>query len=406
MRSSGFTQGLRGLLGSRRSLTLALALSVAVPATGWAQGSPKSYKKWYLAIGGAIAVGIPAYAFTSESGFNSACSSKECVGMVAALIGGAIGFLVGTEMDRTYARRMAAGPTLNYSFLDVPLDLVPDRMKGFPGGAAVIGVGGARIIRADGSVASRGVGVRGIEDLAVLPAPDLLVLSTFSNLLSFSIQSDTAQGQVIDERGGGRLADFQGNLAVAGFDSLRLLSIGRTDGDVAVRALASLENLDFVTDMEYSSARRIGWVLMENRLAAYRADLEKIGEVELPAAGRSVRADGNRLAVAAGTNGVYVLDATDPADPRVVQHYSGARFAYAADLEGEYLYVAAGAEGVPMIDISGEVPRVVGVARELRFVTDVVVSGPGQVWILDRDGQSVQIADFGLEREADDDDSR
>jgi hypothetical protein len=60
------------------------------------------------------------------------------------------------------------------------------------------------------------------------------------------------------------------------------------------------------------------------------------------------------------------------------------------------MYVAAGPEGVALVDISGAEPRVVGVAREPRFATDVVVSGVGAVWIVDRDGKSVQIADFGV----------
>jgi hypothetical protein len=127
---------------------------------------------------------------------------------------------------------------------------------------------------------------------------------------------------------------------------------------------------------------------------SYEAGLRKIGEVTLPATGRSVRAQGDRLVVAAGSSGVLVFDARDPTAPRIVQQYEGVRFAYAADLDGERMYVAAGPEGVALVDISGDEPRVVGVAREPRFATDVVVSEAGVAWILDRDGKSVQIADF------------
>ncbi len=134
---------------------------------------------------------------------------------------------------------------------------------------------------------------------------------------------------------------------------------------------------------------------MENRLAAFTPELVKLGEVELPAAGRTVRADGRRLAVAAGTAGVFVLDAANPAAPELVQQYRGVRFAYAADLDGAVLYVAAGPEGVAVVDLSGAEPRVVGVAREPRYVTDVAVAGDGRVWVLDREGRSVQFAEFG-----------
>jgi hypothetical protein len=377
-----------------RSVALAVALAVASPAPALAQA--KSHKRWFLGIGGALAVGIPAYAFTSDEVVKSSCSSKGCVGIVAAAIGGLIGFLVGLEMDKKYERRMAAGPTLNYSFLDVPLDVVPDRITRFPGGAAVVGMGGARLIRDDGTVHPRGSGVRGIEDVAVMPHLDLLILSTFSNLLSFEISSDSVYGQVIDERGGGSMGRFANRLAVAGLDSVRLLDVRKDVHEVAVETVTGIENPDYVTDMAFSRDGSIGWVLWDDRLVAYGPELAKIGEVTLPAAGRTVRMDGNRLAIAAGTGGVFIMDATDPAAPRVVQHYEGVRFAYAADLEGDRVYVAAGPEGVALVDISGTEPRVVGVARETRFATDVVVSGVGEVWILDRDGQSVQIADFGI----------
>lgn len=376
-----------------RSIALAVALAVASPVPALAQA--KSYKRWYFGIGGALAIGLPAYIFTNDQSFQSSCSSKECVGIVAATVGGLIGFLIGLELDNKYERRMRAGPTFDYSFRDVPLDIVPDRIAGFPGGAAVVGMGGARVIRTDGSIQPRGSGVRGIEDVAVLPNLDLLILSTFSNLLSFSIASDTAYGQVIDQRGGGSMEVFANRLAVAGLDSIRVLDIRRDDDDVSIETVSGVENSDYVTDMAFSSDRDIGWVLREERLTAYEAGLRKIGEITLPAAGRTVRAEGNRLVVAAGSSGVFVLDSTDPARPRVVQRYEGVRFAYAADLDGDRMFVAAGPEGVALVDISGSEPRVLGVAREARFASEVVVSDTGAVWIVDRDGRSVQIADFG-----------
>lgn len=393
MRSSAAGRGSAShpLLG--RSIALAVALAVGSPAPALAQA--KSHKRWYFGIGGALAIGLPAYIFTNDQSFQSSCSSKGCVGFVAGAVGGLIGFLVGLELDNKYERRMRAGPTFDYSFHDVPLDIVPDRIASFPGGAAVVGRGGARVIRADGSIQPRGSGVRGIEDVAVLPNLDLLILSTFSNLLSFAIASDTAYGQVIDERGGGSMEVFANRLAVAGLDSIRVLDIRRDDDYVSVETVSGVETSDYVTDIAFSGDRGIGWVLSEERLASYEAGLRKIGEITLPAAGRTVRAEGNRLAVAAGSNGVFVLDITDPARPRVVQRYEGVRFAYAADLDGDRMYVAAGTEGVALVDISGSDPQVLGVAREPRFATDVVVSDAGSVWIVDRDGRSVQIADFG-----------
>jgi hypothetical protein len=372
---------------------------VVLPQVGQAQA--KSYKRFYLGLGGALLVGVPAYLFTTDRGFESACSSKSCVGLLAGAIGGTIGFLVGSEMDKKYERRMRAGPTLEYSATDIRLDLVPDRMATFPGGVAVAGVGGARVVFRDGTVFPRGSGVRGIEDVAVLPRQNLLILSTFSNLIGFPVRNDTVQGEVIDTKGGGTLEVFQDRLAVASLDSLRLLRVEREDHDVSVETLTGVENLEFVSDMAFSPYTGVAWVLTEDRLLSYSADLERVGEIVLPAAGRTVRSRGGRLAVAAGTHGVYVLDATDPAAPRVVQQYTGVKFAYAADLDGDTLFVAAGPEGLAVVDISGVEPKVIGVARRARFVTNVVVAGGGEVWILDRDGRTVQLAEFGRGGERD-----
>jgi hypothetical protein len=381
---------------ARRGTLLTLVVLLIAPRSADAQFM-KTNRRWLFALVGAAAVGIPAAALTSskDSGSDVACSSKACVGVLTGGIGALIGFLVGAEMDSHYSRRMAAGPSLDYDFRDVPLGMTPDKMAPFPGGAAVIGVRGARIVGRDGTVRERGTGVRGIEDVEVLPQKDLLVLSTFANLLSFSLQHDTVQGQVIDQRGGGSLAAFEDRLAVAGQDSLRLLSLDRVDGSVTVETVSGRQNTAYVTDMMFSRFGRTGWILMEDRLAAVNPDLTVLGEVQLPAVGRSLNATGDRLVVSGGSDGVWVIDGRNPAEPKIVLTYTGVKFAYAAALQGDTLYVAAGPEGVAVVDISGAEPRILGVARESRFAVDVSVVGDGEIWILDRGGRSVQIASFG-----------
>jgi hypothetical protein len=381
---------------ARRSAILTLAVLLIAPRPADAQFL-KTNRRWIFALVGAAVVGIPAAALTEskDSGSDVACSSKACVGALTGGIGALIGFLVGAEMDSRYSRRMAAGPSLDYEFRDVPLGMTPDRMAPFPGGAAVIGVRGARIVGRDGTVRERGAGVRGIEDVEVLPQKDLLVLSTFANLLSFSLQHDTVQGQVIDQRGGGSMAAFEERLAVAGQDSLRLLSLDRVDGSVTVETVSGRQNASYVTDMTFSRFGRTGWILMEDRLASVKADLTVLGELQLPAVGRSLNAAGERLLVSAGSDGVWVIDGRNPTEPKIVLSYTGVKFAYAAALQDDTLYVAAGPEGVAVVDISGAEPRILGVARESQFAVDVSVVGDGEIWILDRGGRSVQIASFG-----------
>ena len=239
--------------------------------------------------------------------------------------------------------------------------------------------------------------MRGIEDVAVLSSVNLLVLSTYANLIAFPLRGDSALGEVIDESGGGAMESMGEQLLVAGLDSLRILRLAKGATQISSETLVGIDHAEFVTDMTYARFGRVSWLLLEDRLVAYDSNLEKLGELQLPVTGRTVRADGSRLAVAAGSDGVYVFDVTDPTLPRLVLEYKGVRFAYAADLEGDRLYVAAGPEGVAVVDVSGEEPRVLGVAREVEFANDVMPTGGGEIWILDRDGRRVQIAEIVTE---------
>jgi hypothetical protein len=379
------------------ALALALGLSIAPGigvATGVAQDDgAEGSRRWVYALVGAAVGAIPAYVFTEGRSIGSNCSDRACVTLAAGMIGAGVGFLIGRDLDVRHGRRMAAGPSIDYNYRNIALGLTPDLITSFPGGAAIVGLGGARVVLEDGTVWRRGEGVRGIEDVAVIPGLDLLVLSTTANLLSFPVYGDAAQGQVIGEQGGAAMEVFQEDLAVAGLDTLRMLRLRREGGDVAIETLAGLEQREFVSDMAYSPYTRVGWLLIQDRLEAYSTDLEKVGELELPAAGRTVRARGGRVVVAAGSHGVYVIDARDPGRPQMVQQFTGVRFAYAADIAGDDLYVAAGPEGCVVVDIAGEEPRVRGVARELRMATDVAAVDD-EIWILDRDGQQLQIATF------------
>lgn len=386
--------------GTPRKLLISLLTATVLLATSssaLAQDKYVSNRRWIYGLIAGVVVGGAVAAVSKSSEQNSGCSASACAAVIAGLMAGGVGFLIGRDVDKKNARRYAAGPSLKYDYKNFPLGMVPDRMTSFPGGAAVIGLGGAKIVMKDGTIASRAVGVRGIEDVALLPSSDLLVLSTASSLIAYPAGDVSAQGQVIDDRGGGSMVALRNQLAVAGRDSLRVLDV-KTDGeDVSTETVASEETFEFIVDMTYDPFHRITWVLSEDVLSGYTSDLRKVAEVTLPAPGRTVRARGSQLVVAAGASGVYVLDTANPSTPRVVKHFTGVRFAYAADLDGSFLYVAAGNEGVPLVDITGSEPSVVGVARQVSFASDVVVAGESEVWILDRERRQIQIAEFEIE---------
>lgn len=381
-----------------RSLTLVLALAlVLTPVSAHAQAQHKGVKRWLFGAVGAVVIGggtLILMNSLASSENNTGCASTGCVTVLATGMGFGMGYLIGNDIDKKNARKFAAGPTLKYDYKNFPLGMVPDRMTTFPGGAAIVGLGGARIVMRDGTISSRALGVRGIEDVAILPSSQLLVLSTHSSLIAFPMGDADAQGQVIDERGGGSMEAVSDQLAVAGRDSLRMLSLRAGDSEWSVETLSSLETFDYVADIAYSSFSGLTWVLTDDILSAYDSDLGKIAEVTLPASGRTVRVSGTRLAVAAGTNGAFVFDVTNPVAPQMLRTFSGVRFAYSADIDGDLLYVAAGTEGVAVVDIRSANADALGVARGVRFASDVMVAGDSEIWILDREGRQIQKAEF------------
>ena len=84
-----------------------------------------------------------------------------------------------------------------------------------------------------------------------------------------------------------------------------------------------------------------------------------------------------------GEKGVALFDITDRGAPEVAWRWTAAHFAYNVSIDGTRLYVAAGPEGVYLVDLSGEAPRTIGLARSLGFAS-AIVSGDGHTFILDR----------------------
>jgi hypothetical protein len=81
------------------------------------------------------------------------------------------------------------------------------------------------------------------------------------------------------------------------------------------------------------------------------------------------------------------VDVSQPGEPRLLGHVRGLRFVYSAVLQDDVAYVAGGRGGLILVDISDlENTRVVGVVRNLGFVSDVALTATGDLYVLDQDG--------------------
>jgi len=70
-------------------------------------------------------------------------------------------------------------------------------------------------------------------------------------------------------------------------------------------------------------------------------------------------------------------EGADPTQPKLRSIWTAAHFAYDVSIDSGRLYVAAGPEGVYVVDVSGDAPRTIGLARSLGFAS-AIVSGDGQ----------------------------
>ena len=354
----------------------------------------KGGRRFLFALVGAVVGGVPAYLFAEERG-GGVCTSRTCLTALGVTFGGTVGFLIGLEQDHKHTRQMRRGPTLAYRPRTIPLGIVPEEMVPFGSGAVVTGIAGASLVYPDGRVLPRARGIRGIEDAAVLESQGLVVFATGSGLLAFPVAGDTVRGALIDRTGGSALEAVESELAVGGVRELRWLRVTGPPEEPSAETTATAQAPDLVYDVAWNPFQRVAWAVSGDRLVAYApGTLEPLGELRLPGTGLRVRVEGDRAVVAVGSEGVLLVDISDPAAPRPVRQIEGMRFAYAADLAGDRLYVAAGPEGLIAIDISDEdSPRVVGVGRSARFVRDVF-ERDGEVWVLDREGRKLEIAEL------------
>jgi hypothetical protein len=147
-----------------------------------------------------------------------------------------------------------------------------------------------------------------------------------------------------------------------------------------------------VADLEWDARRRILWALADTHLVALAWDEDSAriaSRTRVDAGGRSLTAQGDKIGIVLGSGGVAIFDVRDPAAPRELGRWTGARFVYDAALTGDRLYAGAGPDGVFVIDASGIPLRTVGLAFDLGFAASLL-SRDGYTYILDRRTSSVR----------------
>jgi hypothetical protein len=379
-------------LSSVRALLLAPALFSITPFTLAAQAGESARadrrmpRRVTLAIVGAL-VGGAAGAFFQKQGASASC--RPCYIGGGALAGGVVGLIVGRELDQMHALRYRGAPRMRIPYLEQSLDDDPIAVTARDTLLAVATASGVTILSSTDVLrtrARRANGIRGISALALTSHTHSMAIATPTGLYLYP-----------PVRGAGVLVREGTIQAASAGDERVFFAIGaRIEwAPVGPDSAGPWPGLDLsapVADLEWDDRRQILWALTDTVVVALRVEgdrIQLVSRTRVDAGGRSLTTHGDRLAITLGSAGIALFDVSDPAAPRDVARWSGARFVYDAALTGDRLYAGAGPEGVFVIDASVIPLRTIGLAFDLGFAA-TLLARDGYTYILDRRTSSVR----------------
>jgi len=333
-----------------------------------------------LGIVGTLIGGLAAFGFSKGSG------GGRSPGTIAAgaAAGGLAGFFIGRQLDERRAIAFHGTPALRLPHVDVELEGEPSVLTLRDSTAAVGGSAGVQMFAAMDErlvlLSRRAAGLQGVDALDIAPRSGWLAIGSRAGLYLYP-----------PARGPGLLVRRASINAIAAADTRVFIAIDNRIESVPVKADSVREypgsTLDAsVRDLQLDEARAVLWASTDHSLVALRItgdSLVPIGSVPLAGSGLRFVMEKSLAAVAMGEKGVALFDVADPTQPKLRSIWTAAHFAYDVSIDSGRLYVAAGPEGVYVVDVSGDVPRTIGLARSLGFAS-AIVSGDGHTFILDR----------------------
>ena len=333
-----------------------------------------------LGIVGTVLGGLAAF------GFSKGSAGQRDVGTIAlgAAAGGLAGFFVGRQLDERRAMAFHGISELRIPNVGIQLEGEPRALAFRDSIAAVGGSDGVQMFAGLDTrlvlVSQRATGLAGVDALDLAPRSGWLAIGSGAGLYLYP-----------PARGPGILVRRASVNAVAAAETRIFVAIDNRVESVPVQADSVREypgsTLDGpVRDLELDEPRAVLWASTDHSLVALRItgdSLVRIGSMPLAGSGLRFTIRQSLAAVAMGETGVALVDISDPTQPRLKTIWTAAHFAYNVSIDGERLYVAAGPEGVYLVDLSGASPRTIGLARSLGFAA-AIVSGDGHTFILDR----------------------
>ncbi len=332
-----------------------------------------------LGIAGAIIGGLAGFGFSR--GGKQPGSGMTLVGAAA---GGLAGFFVGRQFDERRAVNYRGAPALRIPNVAIQLEGDPSVLAVRDSEVAIGGSAGVQLFSASdprlAPMGHRANGLHGVDALALAPGTGWLAIGSRSGLYLYP-----------PVRGPGILVGRAGVSSIAAADTRIFVAVDNRVEIVPVTADSERPwpgtTLSApVRDLALDEARAVIWASTDRELVALHLtgdSLVLIGSVPLPGIGLRMVIDEGVAAVAMGEKGVAIFDITDAAHPKERNVWTGARFAYDVSIDGSRMFVAAGPEGVYLVDLNADGPHTFGLARSLGFAS-ALVSHDHHTFILDR----------------------
>ncbi len=376
----------------RRALTAAFLICLTLPSGTVArlyaqqpevgiEGAKVAHRRpraVVLGVLGAVVGGLAGFAF-SKGGQQGGAG----MALVGTAGGGLFGFFIGRQLDERYGANFRGTPALKIPSISVGLEGDPNVLAVRDSEPAVGGSAGVELFATlDNSLvpaAPRAVGLRGIDALSIAPRSGWLALGSRAGLYLYP-----------PIRGPGVLVRSAAVAAVAASDTRIFAALDNRVESVPVladsaRAWPGITLGSAVRSLALDEPRAVLWASTDGKLVALRIigdSLVVIGTAPLASNGLRMVVGPTLAAVAMGEKGVALFDVRDPTHPKVHGVWTGSRFAYDVSIDGTRLFVAAGPEGVYLVDLSESPPRTIGLARSLGFAS-AIVSHDGRTFILD-----------------------
>ena len=355
------------------------------PARG--RGVPRRYL--YAALGGTLGLAL-SQLYKSGNSYSGTCTSGSCVTIVSAGGGMFLGYLIGRETDELHGLRYRGGSPLSPPLLSASLAAEPHSLAAHDTLVAVAGAAGVELFssaRAALSVSGRrAAGVRGLTGVDLVPLSGQLAVAAASGFYLFPPRSGP----------GALVREGDVSAVTASLDRVFVASGSRVEVvPVTADSARPWPGVDLgrpVRALAWDPVRSLLWAAADSDLVALRASgdsLTPVSSIRLGAPARRVAALGPRVAVALGEAGIRLFDVADPTGPIERARWTGARFAYDVALSPTRLFVAAGGDGLFVLDANAGGRLVIGLARNLGFAVAILTCGDF-AYVLDREGRALR----------------